>query len=593
MIGLKKYSVKLSILILIFPLASLLLYGFFSNLLFAYTQKQIISQDSAKTEQLLMTMAQDELYAKVENLVQFIRYYEEINREKEQVNLRSQVMIATKIANNLYQNKETVGLRQIKRLIPKALNQLTTFNDIEQLFLLDAHGHILAHSNNKMRGKNIFNLEQIHSHAFKKNLLKAWQQPAGGQLSYYWQNRRNGSKQFNKQTLFIKRLPMFNWAIAASKNIDSKVALEQAEILNYIKLKAKIDDGYYFISDSNNQLHFQGGKQQLSAQELVNYRLEGKYNDGLHIAATLYIAQFDWYVTAVREVASIKDNIKSKRAASEQAVNQKLEVNFYILLFSWLLSIALSLYLSLLIKRLLSEYELELENTSNKLLFQSRQATIGELLPMIAHQWRQPINKIAAILALLRLKLKANSIDYAAIDQECQAVEGNIEFMSQTIDDFRRFYLPQPVVQTTQITPLIKQSLALFSEAFSRKQVNISLDLEDISADLYGNEFMQVMVNLLQNALEALPEEKGKVWINTSQASTNSVQISLTDNGKGIKESELNTIFDPYFSTKKNTMGLGLYMSKMIIEKHFNGSIKAEMINGLTRFTILISSGKA
>jgi signal transduction histidine kinase len=250
---------------------------------------------------------------------------------------------------------------------------------------------------------------------------------------------------------------------------------------------------------------------------------------------------------------------------------------------TWLLSIILSIYLSIIINKMLKKYDDQIKSTNDKLIFQSRQALLGDLLPMIAHQWRQPINKIASIIALLRFDENERK-DEKKLDAHYRQIEDNVEFMSETIDDFREFYQPKQSASVVNLKSLIEKSIEFIESAIRKKDIKLITDLDDINYTVYVNEFLQVMINLIKNAVDALDE--GGVLEIKLYKEKGLIKIEVKDNGKGIKEDMLDKIFEPYVSTKKS-MGLGLYMSKIIIEKHMKGELVASNNpNGGACFTI-------
>jgi len=235
---------------------------------------------------------------------------------------------------------------------------------------------------------------------------------------------------------------------------------------------------------------------------------------------------------------------------------------------------------------MLKNYEKKLTATNEKLVFQSRQALIGELFSMIAHQWRQPINKIASILALLRFGIEEKKINFVEIDARCQEIEESVEFMSETIDDFRTFYQPKEDSEKVNLKKLIEKSIHFLEGPIRKKDIIIVKELQEIEFDLYANEFLQVMINLIKNAVDSL-EKRGEIHIKLFKKDK-SIFIFVEDNGIGIDIISLKKVFDPYFTTKENSMGLGLYMTKIIVEKHMKGKIVAKRLSKGTKFIITL-----
>jgi len=227
----------------------------------------------------------------------------------------------------------------------------------------------------------------------------------------------------------------------------------------------------------------------------------------------------------------------------------------------------------MIIQRKLREYKQTLANTNNSIIFQSRKAMLGELLPMIAHQWRQPINKIASVLMKMRFEIAKGEPNPSALDRQCQTIENSVELMSNTIDDFRSFYRPKENPEPTDLSIVVRKAVYFLDELLEKKKITIQQSLASVYLSIHANELLQVIINLIKNASDAVDE--GGVIAITLKDMDNYVEIRVEDNGTGIPQDKLEKIFEAHESTKQGSMGLGLYMSKIIIEDHFNGTIVA------------------
>jgi signal transduction histidine kinase len=166
-------------------------------------------------------------------------------------------------------------------------------------------------------------------------------------------------------------------------------------------------------------------------------------------------------------------------------------------------------------------------------------------------------------------------------------VEANkqIEYMSNTIDSFRDFYNPSKQKENFSVKKALNHVLTIVSSALTSAKITIEIRVNQ-DFKLYGNrnEFEQVLLNLINNAKDVLVERKiknPKIDINIEKQ-----QLTIQDNAQGIKKEYLNKIFDPYFSTKENSDGIGLYISKMIIEQELNGTLNVKINQEITTFII-------
>jgi len=580
----KKTSFRLTTLIFIFPLIGLLLYGGLSQLFFYYTQHNEVQYELDKYEKILMDAQKDTLQEKVENLTQFIHYYDGRSSEKIKKDVINIVNVTADMANNLYhENHEKIEENELKEIIKSALRKIKFEGDIGYLFLLDLKGNALIHIDDKVVGTNIMNIQDVKGKYILKEFNKVLKQKGEGFIDYYWYIVSEDKKEMHYKISFVKLLDCYDWYIGAGEYLKYMTRFVQKDILEYIKANAVFKNGYFFISNTKNELIFHPFK---VSDDIKNHQKKGFTQDEKHISYTQYVEEYDWYVTAIKDLKEIQSNIEAKKVSSEAKAKESIKTNLYLLLFSWIVSLLLSLYLSTIINRMLKRYEKKLTSANEKLVFQSRQALIGELFSMIAHQWRQPINKIASILALLRFGLPTKKLNHLEIDAKCKEIEESVEFMSETIDDFRTFYQPKEETEKVNLRELVEKSIHFIEGSIRKKNITIIKELQEIEYKLYANEFLQVMINLIKNAVDSL-ERSGEINIKLLQKGENII-ISVEDNGMGIDMGSIKRVFDPYFTTKEDSMGLGLYMTKMIVEKHMKGTIEVERLSQGTKFTITL-----
>jgi len=231
----------------------------------------------------------------------------------------------------------------------------------------------------------------------------------------------------------------------------------------------------------------------------------------------------------------------------------------------------------------------------------SRMAQMGEMIGMIAHQWRQPLGAINSAIFSVQTKLLSNRYNLEdAVQREefmkfLKAKHSNVneyvQFLSTTIDDFRNFFKKDKEKEYLNITDHINRALKIVKIPLENKGINIVTQFDtNKKIYLYQNEMMQVILNILKNSEDNFDESNNsnKTIVITTKDEKDKFIITIYDNGGGIKEDIIDNIFDPYFSTKneKNGTGLGLYISKIIVEKHNNGIIKVNNIDEGVFFTM-------
>lgn len=227
-----------------------------------------------------------------------------------------------------------------------------------------------------------------------------------------------------------------------------------------------------------------------------------------------------------------------------------------------------------------------------QLLSNSRSAAMGEMISMIAHQWRQPLSLINTVIATLKIKKELGILDNKIIDNSINKIEKTTKFLSNTIDDFRDYFKPNKIVGKVNISNLFEKSLFFLKGELKQLDIEYNINIDsDISIVTYKNELLQTILNILKNSIDAFKEKKKKekrisVFVVKSEES---VLITIEDNAGGIRIDNLQKVFEPYFSTKsKNSTGLGLYMCKTIINEHLHGNISLNSSTNGTKVAILL-----
>ncbi|MDD5284469.1 MAG: cache domain-containing protein [Desulfuromonadaceae bacterium] len=237
----------------------------------------------------------------------------------------------------------------------------------------------------------------------------------------------------------------------------------------------------------------------------------------------------------------------------------------------------------------------EIRQKDQMLIQQSRHAAMGEMINSIAHQWRQPLNNIGLIVQNIKLSYESGQLTLEEMTVENEKAMDTILFMSRTIDDFRYFFRNDKQKTSISIIDLLQRTLALVSGNFGHLKISSDIEVRGaINAFGYPNEYSQVILNILNNAKDVLTERMVAAPCIRVRAFCEEGRAVLTiwDNGGGIEEEILPKIFDPYFSTKEvgKGTGIGLYMSKVIIEQNMGGLLTARNIDGGAEFRIELAS---
>jgi len=234
------------------------------------------------------------------------------------------------------------------------------------------------------------------------------------------------------------------------------------------------------------------------------------------------------------------------------------------------------------------------EIQTRHLIHKSKLAQMGELLNMIAHQWRQPLNSISVIANnILLQRFLGKDIKEEEIEKDITLILDSTQLLSSTITDFRNFYQIDKEKENITYEHIIEKTLKIMTPLLETYSIKLNTEL-NCSKNLHSfpTQIIQVLLNLLKNSQDALIEKQIKnPWITIKTYTIkNNAYLEVSDNAGGIKKEHLKIIFDPYFTTKANMdgSGLGLYMSKTIIENHCKGTLGVKNSTNGAVFTISI-----
>lgn len=210
-------------------------------------------------------------------------------------------------------------------------------------------------------------------------------------------------------------------------------------------------------------------------------------------------------------------------------------------------------------------------------------AAMGEMIQNIAHQWRQPLSVISTGASGLKVQKEINGhIDDKFLIETLTTIVSTSEYLSKTLDNFMRFFKPNNIKNLVFISTLIERTLNFFDLNIKNEKIEVITNIEDFEVIVHESEFIQILTNLLSNSKEAFlgkSIEKKFIFIDAKIISEFAI-IEIKDNAGGINKDVIDKIFEPYFTTKHQSLGtgIGLFMCQEIISKHMNGSIEAQNV---------------
>ncbi|WP_424599143.1 ATP-binding protein [Arcobacter sp.] len=361
-----------------------------------------------------------------------------------------------------------------------------------------------------------------------------------------WLERFKARRATNKQTISIILDRSHNELLNFDIQTKNKLNNIRIDVLEKIEQNSfyNIDVVKHYNLELNNSFLINFLNKVKSLQKSINFQL--KYQD---IAINHSIDKL---------LKETKNLLFQQREKAQHSVYISLNI-LYVL-------VTIFLILFTLFYRKLQLSQKQLQN----LTYQSKLASMGEMIGNIAHQWRQPLTHISYILMNIKTAYEKDKLTPEYFEKKSKLANSQIKYLSDTIDDFRDFFKNTNQKELFNLSVSIKEVTNLLKDSFKSHNINIEYNLDDtISIKAYRGEFLQVLFNILNNAKDEFIKKElinAKLIIKT-YTKKDTIKIEISDNAGGIKNELLEKIFEPYFTTKDKGLGIGLYMSKIIVEK--------------------------
>jgi signal transduction histidine kinase len=355
-------------------------------------------------------------------------------------------------------------------------------------------------------------------------------------------------------------------------------------------------------------------------ESFTQYTYKKPYSDEIKqkLSYFKYYEQWNWIIAVGIYTDDIESEIAIKKKDLEVKIKNQVIQN--VVLFVMFLSIAIliSIAISQKIDEVLKSYEnkvklnakeleelnesleikvqkeIEKNREKEQLLVQkSKFIALGEMISNIAHQWRQPLSELSSILMYIKFKQSIKALDENTMNQKLQEADKVLDFMSHTIDDFRNFFMPKKEKEEFYLNKVVDVVINIVSSTLKNYDIRLEINIDEkIVLKTYLNEYEQVLLNIINNAKDVLIEKRvEKPYIKIrAQEEVNHIILTIEDNGGGVLVEPKGKIFEPYFTTKENSngTGIGLYMSKIIVEKNMKGKLRVKNTKEGAKFAIII-----
>ena len=603
------------------PILFVFIISFFFTQQFIEEHQQIHKQEIKSIENKFYEANKQRIKEEVERIHKFILEEKKNSTTHLENELRNRTYNAHQIATNLYnQYKETKSKQEIIQLIKDALRPIRFNNNRGYYYMLTLNAVNVLHSfQPKLEGKNLYNIQDVKGNYFNHTTTELVKKSGEGFVRYFW-NRPGDLEGMYEKLTFNKIFKPYNLYIGTGEYVKDHEDTLKVHLLQQIQKIRYGNNAYIFIFNEKgtNLAHYNQnniGKNMIDIQDkngkyilkemldftkkehsgFLSYISTTKTSDEINntnkISYVKLFKPWNWTIGTGFYLDNLNKMVNEKKLEIEKSNDS---IFTHILKTSALITIIfiiISFYLSKVLSNMFEEYKQnikkEIENTIEKeklLIQQSKMATMGEMLGSIAHQWKQPLSVISMSNGLLRVnKEEKDFLNDESHNESLNNIDISVNNLSQTIDDFKNFFNPNKTRVLFKTNEAVNETIKLISSQLQNNNIEVIQNTQEI--ELYGsqNELQQILINLIKNAKEELikipANEKRYIFISIHK-DTKNVYITIKDNANGIKTTIIDKVFDAYFTTKEKDggTGIGLYISKQIVEISLKGKITVQNV---------------
>lgn len=543
--------------------------------------------------------------------------YQDIINEKNSIEKRLKNQIKQKvyeayaIVENLYEEHKHEGKERVLKIIKDALRNIR-FNDGRGYIFIDHKSgvKILQPIHPQFEGQNFLHFKDPKGYEFVQTISKTIENNEERFDSYYWYKPNNKDEIFKKIS-FYKTFKPLDFAIGTGEYIDDFTDELKEKILHkYIHNERQNDNNYLFIVqyDGVYLAHIKKeyvGKNRIKLTDKYGNKISQLIVDtakagegyvryfgtimpqtGKPAMKTTFVKglqEWNWAIAAGFYDKELQLLLKQKEDELIEKNRQYMKKIFFVSLILTALLILVTIYISKILRNSFFEYKQQIiqginENKAkDKILYQqAKMAAMGEMLANIAHQWRQPLSLISSVASGMKVQKELNIDNREDEIKSYDMILKQVRYLSTTIDDFRNYFRPDKEKTTLNIREVFDKTFQLID--LKSKGIRVVQHIQDIELKALENELIQVLINILNNAKDALQDKSDKIIIINVEKHKESMIISIHDSAGGIDEAIQNRIFEPYFTTKHKAQGtgIGLYMVEEILTRHMGASVEVK-----------------
>ena len=579
--------------------------------LFLYADKQQeLEKQKKATQDEFLKRNQEFVKTEVENLYDLILRTQAKTEEKLKQSIKERVYEANNIATRIYnENKDTKSKDEIIKMIKDAIVDIR-FNDGRGYIFIYSFDYecILLPTNRANEGKSFYNFQDSDGFYLGREMVKSLQGKDEAFLTWRFPKPDDLNKKDFKKIGFNVHFKPYDWFIGSGEYVVDFEENMKKELLEYISKLKSSENNYFFILDYDKKTLFQkvdnlvdksfqefnGKEENKLFDDIVNLSKNGggfitydyKITDSeIPLRKTSYtkgLFSWKWIIGKGFYDDYLNQIIEKKSIELNEEFNKKIKNILLLASALTLLLLFISIYISKLLEKKFQNYKLEINTQEHILSQQSKMAAMGEMLGNIAHQWRQPLSVITTVATGMKLQKEFNTLDDKTFEESIQNITNSALYLSETIDDFRNFFKTDKYKTTFNIKNTFEKLFKLTSAQFKNLEITFVNEINAYELYNYENELIQALINILNNAKDALEnKDTPKVIFISTNKEENKVIIKITDNAGGIDEKIIDKVCEPYFTTKHQAKGtgIGLFMTEEIIVKHLEGIFSIKNVN--------------
>ena len=592
-------------LIIITPLLLVAMITIFITSFYSQRIESFVQEDSQTLIKEYIQTQKTKSEGLVKQLLLLFDYTHSKIEQNLKLELKERVDLAYNSATyiyNKYHKKEASWL--IKERIIDALSQMI-YHRKNYVWITDFEANNILADNKELQGRNLTNYKDADG---RNIILEEIQKVRKYKEGYIPTRFRKGDGQ---QILFVKDFGHYDWFFGMGLHVNYALNELKSRLLAMVQSYPIEPNSFMAIFDKREMIYSshmpdKAFEKRLFERSIASYQGKPLWIN-VDINGTMYYldyyAPFGWYVLHGFSNSYFQEGMLKRQNKFEEEIAQEIDYITYSAIVMGLLVALLSLIFSKRIVDIFSDYrdrvaskekalkalnaslgervvqEVKAHQAKDKMMVQqAKMAAMGDMLSMIAHQWRQPLNQMSYIFMNIEGAYEYNELTQTYLDEKLKEGTNLLEFMSHTIDDFRDFFKPDKAREMHRIDEVMQSAISLIQKSLEIHNITLERSFTCKSELLvYRNELVQVLLNILSNAKDVLIERKIEeplIFVELRE-SEEGVIIDISDNGGGVAKEHEQKIFDPYFTTKSATQGtgLGLYMAKMILTEHLDATL--------------------